>query len=84
MNRRDCTDALWMATLAASKGPGQWYDDFESLRYSFFDKVASDIDVCGSFRLLESLNCHIRKDDPLYRTTPSHSGLLVVALPIAF
>ena len=32
MNRRDCTDALWMATLAASKGPGQRYDDFDSLR----------------------------------------------------
>ena len=42
MNRRDCTDALWTATLAANKGPGQWYDDSDSLRYSFFDKVASD------------------------------------------
>jgi len=31
--------ALWAATLAANKGPGQWYADSESLRYSFFDKV---------------------------------------------
>ena len=42
MNRRDCTDALWAATLAANKGPGQWYADSESLRYSFFDKVDDD------------------------------------------
>ena len=42
MHRRDCTDALWAATLAADKGPGQWYADAESLRYSFFDKVDDD------------------------------------------
>ena len=36
---RDCTDALWAATLAANKGPGQWHADADSLRYSFFDKV---------------------------------------------
>src|SRR5712672_1584897 len=42
MHRRDCTDALWAATLAANKGPGQWYADSDSLRYSFFDKVAVD------------------------------------------
>src|SRR5216683_1752083 len=42
MHRRDCTDALWEATLAANKGPGQWYADSDSLRYSFFDKVAAD------------------------------------------
>jgi SAM-dependent methyltransferase len=42
MHRRDCTDALWAATLAAHKGPGQWYADADSLRYSFFDKVAAD------------------------------------------
>src|SRR3982074_3664904 len=42
MHRRDCTDALWAATLAANKGPGQWYADSDSLRYSFFDKVAAD------------------------------------------
>ena len=39
MHRHDCTDALWAATLAANKGPGQWYADSDSLRYSFFDKV---------------------------------------------
>ena len=33
---------LWAATLAANKGPGQWYADSESLRYSFFDKVEAD------------------------------------------
>ena len=42
MHRRDCTDALWAATLAAHKGPGQWYADADSLRYSFFDKVEAD------------------------------------------
>jgi hypothetical protein len=35
-------EALWTATLVANKGPGQWYADAKSLRYSFFDKVASD------------------------------------------
>jgi len=42
MHRNDYTDALWAATLAANKGPGQWYGDADSLRYSFFDKVADD------------------------------------------
>jgi monoamine oxidase/SAM-dependent methyltransferase len=42
MHRRNCTDAVWAATLAANKGPGQWYADSDSLRYSFFDKVADD------------------------------------------
>jgi len=42
MHRRDVTDALWAATLAANKGPGQWYADSDSLRYSFFDKVADE------------------------------------------
>jgi SAM-dependent methyltransferase len=42
MHRNDCTDALWAATLAANKGPGQWYADSDSLRYSFFDKVIDD------------------------------------------
>jgi protoporphyrinogen oxidase/SAM-dependent methyltransferase len=42
MHRHDCTDALWAATLAANKGPGQWYADSDSLRYSFFDRVADD------------------------------------------
>ena len=44
MHRRDCTDELWAATLAANKGPGQWYADSDSLRYSFFDKVEADDD----------------------------------------
>jgi SAM-dependent methyltransferase len=42
MNRRDVTEAVWAATLAAGKGPGHWYADADSLRYSFFDKVAAD------------------------------------------
>ena len=42
MHRKDCTDAVWRATLAANKGPGQWYADADSLRYSFFDKVEDD------------------------------------------
>ncbi|WP_315831980.1 FAD-dependent oxidoreductase [Bradyrhizobium prioriisuperbiae] len=42
MNRRDTIDAVWAATLAAGKGPGNWYIDADSLRYSFFDKVAAD------------------------------------------
>ena len=44
MHRRDCTDELWAATLAANKGPGQWYADSDSLRYSFFDKVDDEED----------------------------------------
>jgi SAM-dependent methyltransferase len=42
MHRRDVTDALWAATLAANKGPGHWYADSDSLRYSFFDKVEDE------------------------------------------
>jgi monoamine oxidase/SAM-dependent methyltransferase len=42
MNRRDTTDKVWAATLAAGKGPDHWYSDADSLRYSFFDKVADD------------------------------------------
>ena len=42
MHRKDCTDALWAATLAANKGPGQWYADSDSLRYSFFDKLEDE------------------------------------------
>jgi protoporphyrinogen oxidase/SAM-dependent methyltransferase len=44
MHRKDCTDAVWAATLAANKGPGQWYADADSLRYSFFDKIEDDSD----------------------------------------
>ena len=42
MHRRDVTQALWDATLAANKGPGNWYADADSLRYSFFDKTSDD------------------------------------------
>jgi len=42
MNRRDTIDAVWAATLAAGKGPDEWFYDTESLRYSFFDKVEHD------------------------------------------
>src|SRR5215472_1909025 len=42
MHRNDCSDAIWAATLAANKGPGQWYADADSLRYSFFDKVEGE------------------------------------------
>ncbi len=42
MHRHDCTEALWAATLAANKGPGNWYVDADSLRYSFFDKVEDE------------------------------------------
>jgi len=41
-HRADRTDQLWAATLKANKGPGEWYADADSLRYSFFDKVAED------------------------------------------
>jgi protoporphyrinogen oxidase/SAM-dependent methyltransferase len=44
MHRKDCTDALWAATLAAGRGPGQWYAHPDCLRYSFFDKLADDED----------------------------------------
>ena len=39
MNRKDCMDEVWAATIAAGKGPDNWYTDPESLRYSFFDKT---------------------------------------------
>jgi protoporphyrinogen oxidase/SAM-dependent methyltransferase len=42
MHRKECTDEVWQATLAANKGPGHWYADADSLRYSFFDKVDDD------------------------------------------
>ncbi len=42
MHRNECLDAVWAATLAANKGPGQWYADADSLRYSFFDKVEDE------------------------------------------
>jgi protoporphyrinogen oxidase/SAM-dependent methyltransferase len=42
MNRNDCMDQVWDATVAAGKGPENWYADPESLRYSFFDKIEID------------------------------------------
>jgi monoamine oxidase/SAM-dependent methyltransferase len=42
MRRCDCTGELWAATLAANKGPGQWYCDSDALRYSLFDKIKAD------------------------------------------
>jgi SAM-dependent methyltransferase len=42
MHRHDATKALWEATLAAGKGPGHWYADADSLRYSFFDKMEAE------------------------------------------
>ena len=42
MSRNDCLDEAWAATIAAGKGPGNWYADADSLRYSFFDKIESD------------------------------------------
>lgn len=42
MHRKDVTPALWEATLAAQKGPGNWFADADSLRYSFFDKTSDD------------------------------------------
>ncbi len=42
MHRKDVTDALWAATLKANKGPGNWYADSDSLRYSFFEKIDQD------------------------------------------
>ncbi|TAH68589.1 MAG: methyltransferase domain-containing protein [Rhodopseudomonas palustris] len=42
MHRCDRTDEVWAATLAANKGPGNWYADADSLRYSFFDKVVDE------------------------------------------
>ena len=41
-HRRDVTEALWQATLAANKGPGEWFADADSPRYSFFDKTSDD------------------------------------------
>jgi monoamine oxidase len=35
-------DALWERTVAAGRGPGNWYDEPEALRYSFFRKIAEE------------------------------------------
>ena len=39
---QEMLDALWERTLAAGKGPGRWYEDAESLRYCFFNRIAPD------------------------------------------
>ena len=37
-------DFGYSPTNVAGKGPGEWYADSESLRYSFFDKIEDDED----------------------------------------
>ncbi|WBU28446.1 FAD-dependent oxidoreductase [Rhodopseudomonas palustris] len=44
VHRNDCGDALWELAVKAGRGPGQWYSDADSLRYSFFDKVDDEED----------------------------------------
>jgi SAM-dependent methyltransferase len=44
VHRNDCGDALWELAVKAGRGPGQWYSDADSLRYSFFDKVDDEGD----------------------------------------
>ena len=39
---QEMLDALWERTLAADKGPGRWYEDAESLRYCFFNRIAPE------------------------------------------
>ncbi len=41
LDNRDVLDAVWERTLAAGKGVGAWYEDSESLRYCFFDRLKS-------------------------------------------
>jgi hypothetical protein len=55
--RRDCTDALWAATLAANKGPGQWYADADSLRYSFLTRSTGTIERPASDDQSRSAKC---------------------------
>lgn len=42
MSREDTLEQVWQYVLKVNKGPDQWYEDAECLRYSFFDKVADD------------------------------------------
>jgi monoamine oxidase/SAM-dependent methyltransferase len=37
-------EQVWQRTLLAKKGPGDWYDDRESLRYCFFTRLDPDED----------------------------------------
>jgi monoamine oxidase/SAM-dependent methyltransferase len=39
LERRDVLDRLWARTLEANKGPGQWYEDSDSLRFCFYDRM---------------------------------------------
>jgi monoamine oxidase len=39
LEHRDVLEKLWERTLAANKGPGQWYEDADSLRYCFYDRL---------------------------------------------
>lgn len=39
LDRRDLLDAVWRRTIDAGKGPGVWYEDSESLRYCFYDRL---------------------------------------------
>lgn len=39
---QETLDAVWQRTLAAEKGPGRWYEDSESLRYCFFNRIAPE------------------------------------------
>ncbi|HEV7256208.1 MAG TPA: FAD-dependent oxidoreductase [Bosea sp. (in: a-proteobacteria)] len=39
---QEMLDLVWQRTLAADKGPGRWYEDAESLRYCFFNRVTPD------------------------------------------
>jgi hypothetical protein len=42
MSREDTLERVWQHVLKSGKGPGEWYEDAECLRYSFFDKIAED------------------------------------------
>jgi SAM-dependent methyltransferase len=37
-------ERLWKRTLEAGKGPGVWYDDPESVRFSFYARLDGDED----------------------------------------
>lgn len=42
VQEEDVLDRIWQRTLAAGRGPGQWYEDQESLRYSLYNAVADE------------------------------------------
>lgn len=39
LEHRDVLETLWARTVEARKGPGFWYEDEESLRFCFYDRV---------------------------------------------